>query len=79
MITTVDTLIENMRERIESLISRDSNYLVKENLRQKSRQRFGESHEDVSDINPFLIPLILIGTKYDIFQVTLSHPFTSMF
>lgn len=76
MIATVDTLMENIRERIETLLSRDNNYITKEGMRQRSRQRFGETHEDASDVNPFLVPLLVIGTKHDIFQVKLSHPYS---
>ena len=78
MIATVDTLIENIRERIETLLSRDNSYIMKESMRQKSRQRFGEAHEDASDINPFLVPLLVVGTKYDIFQVLLAHTFMQL-
>lgn len=71
MIATIETLVENMRERIETILCRESNYLMKESLRQKSRLRFGETHEDAADVSPFLVPLIILGTKFDMFQVTL--------
>lgn len=69
MTTTVETLVDNIRERIESVVSREGNYILKESLRQKSRQRIGESHEDSGDINPILVPVIMIGTKFDKHQV----------
>lgn len=71
MIATMETLVDNMRDRIEAIVSRESNYLLKESLRQKSRQRIGETHEDAADLTPFLTPLVIVGTKYDVFQVRL--------
>ena len=70
LIAMVETLIENIRERIDAILSRESNYLTKESLRQQARQRLGESHEDISEMDPLLAPLVIVGTKYDLLQVT---------
>lgn len=68
MISTLDTLVDNIRERVDTLVSSEKSYLVKETLRQKARSRVGEKHEDISAINPSLVPLLIVGSKYDIFQ-----------
>lgn len=65
----VDTLLENAREKIDSLLARHESYLLKESLRQSTIKRIGESHEDISELNLFQVPIVMVGAKYDIFQV----------
>jgi dynein light intermediate chain 2 len=68
MMATVDTLIEHVREKIDTILATEKHYLLKDTLRQRSKQRVGHQHEDVSDVNPILIPLMIIGSKFDVYQ-----------
>ena len=40
-----------------------------ERLRKKAWKRCGEEHPDKELLDPSPVPLIIIGTKYDLFQV----------
>ena len=70
MLVTVDTILDNVRERMESILSKPSNYLLKESMRQSMYKRVGESHEDVNELTILQTPLVIIGSKYDVFQVS---------
>ncbi|KAI1285010.1 Cytoplasmic dynein 2 light intermediate chain 1 [Halotydeus destructor] len=61
-------MIATLTELIDSILSKPSNYLLKETLRQNGMRRIGESHEDMANLRLFQVPLIIIGSKYDIFQ-----------
>ena len=65
---TVDTLIEQIREKTEAVVSTGKNHLLKDTLRERAKHRVGTQHEDASDINPCLIPVVILGSKFDIFQ-----------
>lgn len=66
--TTLDTLTETLREKVETFLAKDKNHHLKEALRQKSRDRIGTNHEDAANIINYPIPLIIIGSHYDKFQ-----------
>jgi len=68
MMTTLDTLIEQIKEKIDAVVSSEKHYLLKETLRQRAKQRVGHDHEDAADINPCLILVLIVGSKFDIFQ-----------
>ncbi|XP_077997776.1 cytoplasmic dynein 2 light intermediate chain 1-like isoform X2 [Glandiceps talaboti] len=67
---TMDTLLNATRERIEKVkleaSSRDSG--LQQRLRRRMLKQFGEEHPDRDMIEPFPVPLVIIGSKYDMFQ-----------
>lgn len=68
IMATVDTLIEHVRDKIDNILSTERHSFLKDRLRQSSKQRVGHQHEDVSDVTPCLIPLIIVGSKFDVYQ-----------
>lgn len=68
---TLETLLASTRSRIENVIAemRPDYPHVRENLQRRAWERVGEEHEDRNMMDPFPVPLIIIGTKFDEFQV----------
>lgn len=67
---TLDKWLQVLKARVEVVLNdlRDTDVKVKEHLKRDAWQRVGEDHPDQELIDPFLLPLVIIGTKYDIFQ-----------
>ncbi|KAL5009245.1 hypothetical protein ScPMuIL_014826 [Solemya velum] len=67
---TLETLLAAAHSRVEGIVAelKASDPHIREKLRKRAWERIGEDHPDKSMIEPFLIPLIIIGGKYDIFQ-----------
>ncbi|XP_033645784.1 cytoplasmic dynein 2 light intermediate chain 1-like [Asterias rubens] len=67
---TMDVLIQTTLKRIEQVISKlsVSNPKINAQIKMRSRELFGEDHPDKDMIDPFPLPLVIVGTKYDIFQ-----------
>lgn len=70
---TLETLLSSTRSRIEAVISemRQDNPHLRENLIRRAWDRIGAEHEDRNMMDPFPVPLIIVGTKFDVFQVKL--------
>lgn len=68
---TLETLLASTRTRIESVITemKPDNPHICDNLQRSAWERVGTEHEDRNMIDPFPVPLIIIGTKFDEFQV----------
>ena len=68
---TMDRLLTYLKNRIEAVIAeaKVNDPYIKEDLRKAAWQRVGEEHPDKDMIEPFLLPLAIIGSKYDLFQV----------
>lgn len=67
---TMDTLLNAAKKRLEEAIQEakaDDPY-IKDKLRKKAWERVGEEHQDKTMMEPFLVPLVIVGSKYDIFQ-----------
>ncbi|XP_052106134.1 cytoplasmic dynein 2 light intermediate chain 1-like [Mytilus californianus] len=66
----LETLLNSAKSRlntvIEELKSEDPG--VKDRLTKQAWERVGADHPDKNLMNPFLVPLIIIGGKYDLFQ-----------
>jgi len=69
LIITTETLLNSVRELISTLLSSRSGKTLETYLSDRAIQRIGKDHEDIGQINPFPIPLLIIGSKYDVFQV----------
>ncbi|XP_050406960.2 cytoplasmic dynein 2 light intermediate chain 1 [Patella vulgata] len=67
---TLETLMTAARARIDSCISemKADDSKIREKLHKKAWERVGEDHPDKNMLDPMLIPLVIIGTKFDVFQ-----------
>lgn len=67
---TAETLLKNSQEQVEAVISKVSTYNPKiyEEIKTRAWKRIGEQHPDRDILDPFPLPLVIIGTKYDVFQ-----------
>ncbi|CAH1792548.1 unnamed protein product [Owenia fusiformis] len=67
---TLENLIKSAKQRIDDVIAnlKASNPDVVNQLIKASWERIGENNPDKEMISPFPIPLIIIGSKYDVFQ-----------
>ncbi|XP_036369091.1 cytoplasmic dynein 2 light intermediate chain 1 isoform X2 [Octopus sinensis] len=67
---TIKSLLAAAKERIQAVVSqmKADKADILEQLKKKARDRFGKDHKDRDIVEPFLIPLVIIGGKYDIFQ-----------
>ncbi|EGD77689.1 hypothetical protein PTSG_08780 [Salpingoeca rosetta] len=68
--TTSEALLSSVRRRIDKVIDdlnrRESK--LPAYLKKKSVSRYGDDHPDLPMIQPLLVPLLIVGTKYDVFQ-----------
>lgn len=67
---TVDTLLSGIRKRLDrvmaDLTAKQSR--LPGHLTAKMWQKYGEGHPDKNILMPLPVPLLMIGTKYDLFQ-----------
>lgn len=68
---TLETLLAAARARIETVIGemRQSYPNIRETLMKRAWERLGEEVTDKGVIDPFPVPLYIIGSKHDLFQV----------
>jgi len=67
---TMEALLNTARERIEEAINeaKAGDPYIKDKLKKKAWERVGEENQDKNMMNPFLLPLVIVGSKYDLFQ-----------
>ncbi|XP_046842817.1 cytoplasmic dynein 2 light intermediate chain 1-like isoform X2 [Xenia sp. Carnegie-2017] len=67
---TLEVLLKSTRSAIDKLLSeiKNKNPSLANEIQEKAWKRFGDNHVDKSFLDPFPIPLGIVGTKYDIFQ-----------
>ncbi|XP_064622872.1 cytoplasmic dynein 2 light intermediate chain 1-like [Lineus longissimus] len=63
---TLETMLHTAKSRLNEVIGRNSK--LRDTLKQRAIERVGQDHQDKDMIDPFPIPLVMIGGKYDIFQ-----------
>ncbi|GAB1610143.1 Hypothetical predicted protein [Argonauta hians] len=70
MWVTIKSLLRSARDRIELVLSqmKADDPSIMDTMKRNAKDRVGRDHKDIDVIEPFLIPLILIGGKYDILQ-----------
>jgi len=70
LLVTLETLLDELRSLLQKqLNSREGKQLeLQEKLGEKTWERLGAEHPDKGRINPFPVPLVIIGGKYDVFQ-----------
>ncbi|KAL8611152.1 hypothetical protein ACOMHN_064442 [Nucella lapillus] len=67
---TLETLLQSARARVETVVNemKTSDPDLKDKLLKAAWERVGEEHPDKSMMDPFLIPLVIVCSKYDLFQ-----------
>jgi len=67
---THELLLIQIKQRILQVISdcKKTEKSLEKDLTQLAWERVGTNHADKNLINPFLVPLLLIGSKYDLYQ-----------
>ncbi|CAD5125611.1 DgyrCDS13814 [Dimorphilus gyrociliatus] len=63
---TLEKLLTAIRSRVDAVVSQIPG--LKDALTQKAFERYGENSLDKEVVNPLLVPLIIVGGKYDLFQ-----------
>ena len=68
---TMDRLLTYIRNRVDTVLSegKSNDPYLKEDLEKKMWQRLGDC-PDKDMMNPLLVPLVIIGAKFDLFQVS---------
>ena len=71
---TMDRLLTALKNRIETAITeaKMKDPYIKDDLRKAAWMRVGEDHPDKDMVEPFLLPLVIVGAKYDLFQVCIG-------
>jgi dynein light intermediate chain 2 len=56
--------------RVKEVISemKNDHFDVVAQMKRKAKEKYGTGHPDESVLSPLMIPVAIIGTKYDIFQ-----------
>lgn len=66
---TQNVLLTQIKERIHKVIAESkSSKMLEEDLKKRAWERFGSEHNDKNIVTPLLIPLLIIGSKFDVFQ-----------
>jgi len=67
---TMEALMQAARQRLDAAIAeaRESDPYIKDKLKKKALERIGGESQDKNMMDPFLLPLVIVGSKYDIFQ-----------
>ncbi|KAL4237941.1 Cytoplasmic dynein 2 light intermediate chain 1 [Mactra antiquata] len=67
---TLETLLAASRARIETVIAdiRHTDSSIRETIKTRMWERLGEDLPDKAMIDPFPVPLFIVGSKYDLFQ-----------
>ncbi|XP_046575700.1 cytoplasmic dynein 2 light intermediate chain 1-like isoform X1 [Haliotis rubra] len=67
---TLESLLTSARSRVENVIAemKQADPHIRDKLKKMAWERIGEEHPDKSMIDPFLVPLVIVGSKYDVFQ-----------
>ena len=65
-----DILLKRIRQQIDKVIKETSNTdkTLAEDLKRASWERIGTDHVDKNMITPILVPLFVIGSKFDVYQ-----------
>ncbi|KAJ7422083.1 pleckstrin like proteiny, MyTH4 and FERM domain containing H2 [Willisornis vidua] len=68
--TTMETLLQVTRNHVNKILTKleKTNPEVAAELKQRMRNNLQRDHPDYELVDPFPIPLVIIGSKYDIFH-----------
>ncbi|XP_068235141.1 cytoplasmic dynein 2 light intermediate chain 1 [Palaemon carinicauda] len=64
--TDLEAIVSQLKAEIMAVAKKQPG--LQEQLATVAWKRIGEDHQDKESITPFLVPLVIIGGKYDIFQ-----------
>jgi dynein light intermediate chain 2 len=69
---TLEKFLGIIKSRVDAVISeaRLQQPNIKDDLKQQTWERIGQDHVDKDLMDPLLIPFVIIGAKYDVFQVS---------
>ncbi|XP_074653258.1 cytoplasmic dynein 2 light intermediate chain 1-like [Tubulanus polymorphus] len=65
---TLEKLLQSAKSRINEILSETKGMNIKDELKRRALERVGEDHPDRDLMDLFPIPLVIIGSKYDLFQ-----------
>lgn len=67
---TLETLLQTAKAQLEAAINdlKSTDPEARAKLQKAAWERVGEDNPDKQLIDPFLIPLVIVGSKYDLFQ-----------
>lgn len=65
---TLETLLTAAKARVEAVIKEMNHPNIAETLRKRTWDRVGQDNADKSMLDPFPLPLVIVGSKYDLFQ-----------
>ncbi|XP_071834004.1 cytoplasmic dynein 2 light intermediate chain 1-like [Apostichopus japonicus] len=67
---TAETLLKAAQDRVEAVIRKASaqNPKIYEEIKSRAWKRIGEQHPDRDILDPFPLPMVILGMKYDLFQ-----------
>lgn len=67
---TQHILLSQIKSRIEEVVGQasSSNPKIHAELKSRAVERIGESHADLNRMEPSLVPILIVGTKLDLFQ-----------
>ncbi|XP_055935859.1 cytoplasmic dynein 2 light intermediate chain 1-like isoform X2 [Argiope bruennichi] len=65
---TMQTLLDAVKKQIDRALESSKDPKAKDKLLEIAKSRIPNGHEDFSAIEPFPVPLLIIGSKYDLFQ-----------
>ncbi|GFT46024.1 cytoplasmic dynein 2 light intermediate chain 1 [Nephila pilipes] len=65
---TMQTLLDTLKKRINQTLELSKDSTLREKFYENAKSRIPNGHEDFESIDPFPVPLLIIGSKYDIFQ-----------
>ncbi|GFX29443.1 cytoplasmic dynein 2 light intermediate chain 1 [Trichonephila clavipes] len=65
---TMQTLLDTLKKHIDRALELTQDSTMRKKLYENAKKRIPTGHEDSESIDPFPVPLLIIGSKYDIFQ-----------
>ncbi|XP_015919118.2 cytoplasmic dynein 2 light intermediate chain 1 [Parasteatoda tepidariorum] len=65
---TMQTLLDAVKKRIDEVVALSKDPNLKQSLYEQAKSCIPNDHEDFDSIDPFPVPLLIMGSKYDLFQ-----------
>lgn len=70
LIITIETSLNAIKERIELVLRNSKDKNLNSIMNERAKNRISNKNPDTNRLTPFPTPLIIVGSKYDIFQVS---------
>ena len=70
LIITIETLLNAIKERIDLVLRNSKDKNLHSIINERAKNRISNKNPDTNRLIPFPTPFIIIGSKYDIFQVS---------